>query len=142
MLSVRKAAVLLCLVFVCVGCEKFKATGQEGQHLDEGLHASMAHGDWNGIYANADGGYRDGVTPEKSQALFSNIVRKLGAPVSTQQVGWRAMAGTSGTFLRSECSTKFANNAIADETIVWKKGSDGAYRLYNYNISSEDLITR
>jgi len=130
------------MVFLCVGCGKFTATGEEGQRLDEGLHAAMARGDWSGIYSSADDGYREGVTPEKSQALFSNIVRKLGAPVGTRQVGWQAMSGTSGTFLRSQCSTKFANNATATERIVWKKGADGVYRLFSYYISSDDLITR
>ena len=81
-------------------------------------------------------------TPEKSQALFMNVVRKLGTPTETKQVGWQVNTTTSGTYLRSRCSTKFSNNATAEETIVWKKGSDGTYRLYGYHISSEDLITR
>ena len=132
---------LLAFSMVLAGCRDFKEAPGDGDHLDAELHNSIARGDWNGIYANADPGYREAVTLEKSTALFSTIVRKLGPPISSKQTSWNLNANTSGTILRSECETKFGKNASGVESIVWRK-TGGTYRLLGYHINSDELISR
>ncbi len=118
-----------------------RMAAEDSAKLDSDLHSAMTRGDWQGIYANADPGYREGVTEQKSDTLFQTISRKLGAPVSSKETSWNINATPSGTFLRVQCDTKFAMNASGVETIVWRKSGDG-YRLYGYHINSDDLITR
>jgi hypothetical protein len=105
------------------------------------FHASMAKQDWNGIYANADDGYKSAITAENSALMFAGIVRKLGVPVSCKQGGTTVTANTSGNTIESECETTFSLDASGHETFVWHK-SGGIYRLSGYNIASNALVTR
>jgi hypothetical protein len=109
--------------------------------LATALHKQMAVGDLAGIYNNADENYRRSMTRERSDALFSTIARKLGAPLDCKAGGINVDVNTLGTTLRSHCETHFSNNATGDESFVWLKSGDH-YRLVSYHISSQDLIER
>lgn len=118
-----------------------KGASDEALKLETAMHQQMAKGDVAGIYNDADQKYRDVMTREKSDALFTSIVRKLGAPQDCKQGGTFVHVGTIGTTIRSECQTTFSKNATATETFVWMKSQD-RYRLMGYKISSNELIER
>ena len=101
----------------------------------------MTRGDWKSVYADADPDMKSETSEEKFGALFTAIAKKLGHPVSSKSGGWNLNANGGGTYLTSTCQTQFSNNASGTETFVWRK-VDGKYRLYSYNIQSDDLITR
>jgi hypothetical protein len=131
----------LCGMLTLTGCTQLADASKDGEKLDADAHSAMSRGDWKSIYADADPQMRSDTSEEKFGALFTAIAKKLGNPVSSKQTRWNLNATTSGTYLRSECETKFSNNASGTETFEWKK-TDGKYRLYSYHISSDDLITR
>jgi hypothetical protein len=109
--------------------------------LATALHKQMAAGDLAGIYNNADENYRRSMTRERSDALFSLVASKLGAPLDCKAGGINVDVNTLGTTLRSHCETHFSKNATGDESFVWLKSGD-QYRLVSYHISSRDLIGR
>lgn len=136
---------LLASVVALSGCfsaiSAMKDAQDQSPKLATAFHQQMAKGDLAGIYNNADQSYRDSDTREKSDALFSAISRKLGAPLDCKPEGFNINATTSGTFLRSVCKTSFSKNATGTETFVWKK-SGNQYKLSGYHIASDDLIER
>ena len=123
----------------CIGA--LAAGDKQAQTQAASVHDKMTRGDLAGIYDGADQRYRDAVTREKSDALFSAINRKLGAPQDCKQESFNMNATTSGTTLRLVCQTTFSKDASAVETFVWIKSSD-QYRLLGYNIESDALIER
>ncbi len=114
---------------------------KEALQLATALHQKMAAGDLAGIYNGADQGYRDAVTREKSDALFSSIARKLGAPLDCTLGNTNFNISTSRTVIVSSCSTHFSKNATGEETFTWTKKGD-QFRLLGYRINSDDLIER
>ncbi len=105
------------------------------------MHQKMTNGDLAGIYDGADQRYKDAVSREKSDALFSAVARKLGAPENCKQQGFNINTTTSGTTIRLVCQTTFSKNATGVETIVWIKSGD-QFRLVGYHIESDELIER
>jgi hypothetical protein len=140
------ASVMLVASGSLAGCrsmiEGARQAPKDAEALDASVHASMARGDWKSVYASADPDLREAATPEKFGALFTAVSTKLGQPVSSTQTSWRMNATASGTYLHSECETKFSKNATANESFTRKKSGDGKYALVGYNINSDDLITR
>lgn len=118
-----------------------KGDSDQALKLETAMHQQMAQGDVAGIYNGADQRYRDAMTREKSDALYTSIVRKLGAPLDCKQGGTVVRTGTMGTTIRSECQTTFSKNATAKETFVWIKSGD-QFRLLGYYIHSNELIER
>ena len=133
--------VFLACVGICGCWASISGFNQDAQNLAAGMHKRMAEGDLAGIYDNADQKYRDAVTREKSDALFSSIARKLGAPLDCTQGNTNFRTSTSGTTIVSTCTTKFSKDATGTETFTWVKSGD-QFRLLGYNISSEELIER
>jgi hypothetical protein len=130
------------IVAAMSGCfGRFTGGSAEALKLETAMHEQMARGDVAGIYNEADQRYRDAVTRDKSDALYTSINRKLGVPLDCKQGGSMMQVGTMGTTIRSECETRFSKDATAKETFVWVKAKD-RYRLMGYNIVSNDLITR
>jgi hypothetical protein len=126
----------------CFGClNAATESKQQALTLANELHAKMAQGDWGGIYDGADQRYRDAVTREKSDALFSSITRKLGPPQSSKQTGWNFQVTTQGTIIRAQFETTFSKDATATESFAWVKSGD-QYKLLGYHINSEELIER
>jgi hypothetical protein len=105
------------------------------------LHAKMAQGDVAGIYNDADQRYRDAVTREKSDALFSSVARKLGSPQDCKQGITKYEVTTNGTIIESQCETTFSKNATGVETFTWLKSND-QFHLLGYHINSDALIER
>ncbi len=139
---VSRLGISALISFSISGCfGTFAGGASDALRLETAMHQQMARGDVAGIYNGADQRYRDAVSREKSDALYTSIVRKLGVPLDCKQGGSMMQVGTMGTTIRSECETKFSKDAIAKETFLWVKAKDG-YRLMGYNIVSNDLITR
>lgn len=127
---------------VLSGCFGMLKEAQDNSlNLATALHKQMATGDLAGIYNNADENYRRSLTRERSDALFSAIARKLGAPLDCKPGGINVNVNTLGTTLHSHCETHFSKNATGDESFIWLK-SGGQYRLVSYHISSPELIER
>jgi hypothetical protein len=125
------------------GCFGSSLKGFEQQALvfETAMHQKMASGDLAGIYDGADQRYRDVVTRQKSDALYSSIARKLGAPLDCKQGNTNFMVATSGTTIVSVCTTKFSKDATGVETFTWLKSGDH-YKLLGYHINSNELIER
>ena len=133
---------VLALPLLLTGCFGAIIEGQkEAPKLEAAMHEQMAKGDLAGIYDNADPGYKSEMTREKSDALFSAISRKLGAPTSCKAGGINVAATTSGTTITATCETNFSKSATGVETFNWRKSGD-KYRLLGYHISSNELIER
>jgi hypothetical protein len=130
------------LASVISGCfVSMKGSGEQALSLATAFHQKMANGDLAGIYTDAHQRYRDAVTREKSDALFSSIARKLGAPLDCKVGNTNLRVATAGTTIVSVCQTKFAKDATGVETFTWMK-SDDRFRLLGYHINSEELIER
>ena len=83
---------------VLSGCfAQLKDAQEQSGKLATALHDRMAHNDLAGIYNGADQQYRDAVNREKSDAIFSSIYRKLGAPLDCKPGGVYFNVSTSGT---------------------------------------------
>lgn len=133
---------LLAAASVLSGCfGALKDAQDQALKLETAMHQQMADGDIAGIYKNADQSYRDAATREKSDALFNAIAQKLGTPLTCGPGGINLTVNTSGTFIRSQCTTPFSKNATATEFFVWKK-SGADFNLAGYHINSDELITR
>src|SRR5206468_4243473 len=82
------AGILLLLALALYGCMHAVKNGErQAFQLDTDFHTAVARHDWDSIYENADGGYKDAVSKEDSAALFSGLVVKLGTPVDCKQGG-------------------------------------------------------
>jgi hypothetical protein len=135
-----KIALLLVLLAV-PGCMNPAEAAKQALQLETAMHEQMTRGDFTGIYNGADQRYRNAVSREKSDALFSSIVRKLGPPLDCKTGGTFVQAATWGTTIKSVCTTTFSKNATGVETFVWIKDGD-QYRLTGYHVTSDDLIER
>jgi hypothetical protein len=124
-----------------VAFKSFAANGRVSTQLVGKLHDQMTKKDWDGIYADTAPRYREVMTRESHEAMFGGIDRKIGAPLSTTQVGIFMNTDASGQYLRGTFQTRFALDATATETITWKM-VDGTYRIQAYKINSDALVTR
>ncbi len=124
------------------GCTDLTQARNDGERLDQRFHIVLSQGGLKDIYPQAEPEFRKATTEAQANALFNAVLRKLGTPVSSQQISWRLNATTSGTYLVSVSKTEFSKQAQAEEMFTWKKGADSVYRLAAYNIRSNDLITR
>jgi hypothetical protein len=121
------------------GCEVREAA-QQALQQETTIHEQMSRGNFDGIYYGADQRYRDAIAPDKSNALFSGITKKLGSPLDCKQGVTIVLHSTWGTSIKSECKTSFSKNATAIETFIWIKSTDGQYYLGGYRIKSDALI--
>ena len=123
------------------GCMGNAEAAKQALQLETAMHGQMARGDLAGIYDGADQRYRSAINRDKSDALYSSIVRKLGSPLDCKPGGTTVMTATWGTTIKSVCTTTFSKNATGVETFVWIKEGDQFY-LAGYNINSDALIER
>jgi hypothetical protein len=129
-------------VLALSGCFGMLKEAQDNSlKLATSLHKQMAAGDLAGIYDNADENYRRSMTRERSDALFSAIARKPGAPLPCKAGGINVNVNTLGAALRSHRQTHFSKNATGDESFVWLN-SGGQYRLVSYHISAQEMMER
>jgi hypothetical protein len=103
------------------------------------LHTQMQHHEIDALYAETSSAWKQEVSLEKTQTLFSGIDHKLGAPLSTRQLGIRTEANTSGSLISASYSTRFEQDAEAQESITWKY-DDGKFRLIRYHVSSPRFL--
>jgi hypothetical protein len=132
---------LVVVPFMVSGCMGVGEAQKQALQLEKAMHDQMARGDFAGIYNGADERYRNAISRDKSDALYSSIVRKLGSPLDCKPGSTMVMAATSGTTIKSVCTTTFSKNATGVETFVWMKQGD-QFHLAGYHISSDALIER
>ena len=81
------------IVAAMSGCfGRFTGGSAEALKLETAMHQQMARGDVAGIYNEADQRYRDAVTRDKSDALYTSINRQAGGP-SRLRTRWINDAG-------------------------------------------------
>ena len=140
-LSIAGRTSLLLVLLVICGCMGVAEAAKQALQLETAMHEQMTRGDFAAIYNGADQRYRDAAGRDKSDALFSAIAKKLGSPQDCKQGSTFIQVATSGTTIRSACTTTFSKSATAVETFTWIKSGD-QYRLLGYHINSDDLIER
>jgi len=136
--SVAAAAVIL--VFLMWRCGSALVQGRKlanaaVQHFHEQLNAE----EYEGIYVDADDGFRAGQTHDELIKFLQAVHKKLGNAGDTTQSNIRVDSNTRGTFTTTSYKTTFANGA-ATESFTWVT-SGGALKLYRYYIESNALIT-
>jgi hypothetical protein len=114
---------------------------KQALELETSFHQQMASGSVAGIYQNSDPDFQKATSREQSDALFGAVARKLGAPLDCTQGVTTIAVTTSGTIIRSQCTTRFSKNATGTESFVWRKNGD-KFRLLGYNVNSPELIER
>lgn len=136
------AGLSIALVLGIYGCYRAGRAGQvQANGLGATLHDQMRAQDFGGIYSGASAAYQKAESRADSDALFAGIYRKLGAPAESKQLYVYISATTDGKIISAIFSTRFSKNAVARETIRWRK-EQGSYRLLSYNINSKALLTR
>lgn len=135
--------ILFAMGYGLYGCFTAVTSAQaQSRQLVKTLHSEMNQQAWDEIYTTASKGYQASLSQKKSDLFFSSIARKLGTPGSATLQYTNISTTTNGDFIRSVFQTKFSKAGNARETIVWREGDDGQYRLYDYNINSAALLTQ
>jgi hypothetical protein len=95
------------------------------------IHTQMTHGDFDGIYNDADKSLQVGVTRDRHVAVFSSIVNHYGIPSDCTQDDIAARIGLGTKRIQAECTSRFSRGDTLVETFRFKK-TDDQYRLYYY----------
>jgi hypothetical protein len=139
LILIALCAVLLASFAIYQGKQPANSGSHEAGALVQSLHAAMAKHDWDSIYANADGRYRQVLTPEESARMFERVVIVLGEPVFCKPGKTSSNKRPEGDTIQTECETTFSHNAMGHEMFYWHE-SGGEYRLSGYNVSSKALM--
>lgn len=102
------------------------------------FHQRLNAGDYEGIYREADEGFRTGQGHDESIRFLETVHKKLGLAGPETQLNVRVDTNTRGTFLTAQYSTGFATGN-ATEMFTWIK-SNGTLKLYGYHIQSNALV--
>lgn len=102
------------------------------------FHQQLNAGDYEGIYREADEGFRAGQSHDDSIRFLETVHKKLGSGGAETQLNVRVDTNTRGTFLTTHYTTAFAIGT-ATEMFTWVK-SNGTLKLYGYHIQSNALI--
>jgi hypothetical protein len=102
------------------------------------FHQQLDAGQYEGIYSEADQGFRAGQSREEVIRFLETVHRKLGNSGDASFININVSATTNGTFTKTAYKTTFENGA-ATESFTWLK-SDGNLKLYSYHIESNALI--
>jgi len=128
----RISAFLLLLPFAhFYGCFATDADRTQAQQVVSVIHSQLGHGDFDGIYDNADKSLRDEVTRDRHVALFSYIVKRYGTPSDCAVSDTAVRFGFGTKMIQSECTSKWSGGLTLVETFRFKK-SDDEYRLYYF----------
>jgi hypothetical protein len=105
------------------------------------FHSQLDAEMYQAIYAAADEKFHQATTQEDMTKFLSAVHRKLGtvqdAHVTNTGVAWFAGQGATVTLIYS---TKFSDGS-GTERFVWHI-KDNVATLYNYNIQSNELVTK
>jgi len=104
------------------------------------FHRQLDAQDFLNIYNQADPKLREVTKAEEFLALLTAIHKKLGNVQSAMQQGYLVNFATSGTTIRLNYTTKYAEGD-AQEVFVWRKDGN-VIRLLGYNVNSNALITK
>jgi hypothetical protein len=129
----------MALFLASCGCRSVENAQAESTRMMNVLHEDINAGDINSIYSGADEGFRQGTTSSDSAQLFIAIRKKLGDAGKTYPQNTTISATLSGHYITATYETDFVNDPNAIERVVWHE-SDGAYRLYRYDINSNAFL--
>jgi|HubBroStandDraft_5_1064220.scaffolds.fasta_scaffold60930_3 hypothetical protein len=102
------------------------------------FHQQLNTEEYDGIYNEADGGFKTGQNHDELIEFLHAVHKKLGNAGDEKQVNIRADTNTHGTFITTWYSTAFVRGT-ATEVFTWVK-SNGSLKLYAYHIQSNALI--
>ena len=117
-------------------CMASQADSAEALQLATEMHQQMARDDFDGIYENADSGFKDNVAEESNRAYLGAIERNLGSPMACEQGETKVKLFPSRK-IWTQCTTRFSKSSTALETFVWVKSGD-KYRLYHYDLKTDN----
>ena len=102
------------------------------------FHEQLNAGDFEGIYRDADQGFKTDQGHDESIRFLEAVHRKLGLAGPETRLNLRVETNPGGTFLSTQYATAFAAGT-ATETFIWVK-SGGMLKLNGYHIESNALI--
>ncbi|MDM7956113.1 DUF4019 domain-containing protein [Blastomonas sp.] len=132
----RIFSVVLCLLLAACGGMNDDATAARVSVSD--FRSYVSSGDHEAIYAMADPLYKNSVTPQQHERLFSVLKKRLGPFDTATETGWKVNYTTDGHFVVLAYNAKFHNGEGA-EMFTWKV-TDGKPALAGYNINSPALL--
>jgi hypothetical protein len=133
------ALAALILVFLMWRCGSALVQGRKlADAAVRHFHQRLNAGDYEGIYREADEGFRTGESHDDSIRFLETVHKKLGLAGPETQLNVRVDTNTRGTFLTTQYSTTFAAGT-ATEMFTWVK-SGGTLKLNGYHIQSNALI--
>lgn len=118
----------------------FADTKQSAEHAVVQFHDQLNAAKYGEIYAQSSDEFKEFSTEEKMTEIFDSLHRKLGTVKNSDLVSWGVNYNLSGKFTTLIYSTEFSEGK-ATETFIYRS-SNGQTALYNYHISSADLITK
>jgi len=102
------------------------------------FHEQLNAGDFEGIYREADQGFKTDQDHDESIRFLEAVHRKLGLAGPETRLNIRVETNPGGTFLTTQYSTTFAAGT-ATEMFIWVK-SGGKLKLNGYHVQSNALI--
>jgi hypothetical protein len=102
------------------------------------FHLELNGANYEEICDRADQGFTNTNQRDDLVKFLTAVHAKLGNAVADNLTNVRVNTNTGGTFLVTQYSTEFERGS-AVETFTWIK-SNGAVKLYGYNINSKELV--
>src|SRR5439155_11860482 len=102
------------------------------------FHQKLSGGRYEEIYLEADEGFTGAGKHDELVRFLEAVHTKRGNAGVESLANMRVNATTVGTFVVAQYNTTFEHGS-AVETFTWIK-SNGALKLYGYNIQSNALI--
>ncbi len=99
-------------------CTLTKYTDIARRAVDQ-FHQELETGQDDAIYDRADPEYKEAMTRDANQRLFSRIREKLGPVKKTESIGYFVDESTRGTFVKLHYKTHCANGEL-DERFWWR----------------------
>jgi Protein of unknown function (DUF4019) len=128
---------IACLVVGCVSVGKNKETAEHGVEV---FHSQLDSERYSEMYAEADEGFKKATSQADLEKFLRAVHQKLGKVETANQTSWLMNTSSDGAFVTLTYDTQFSDGK-ATEQFVWHV-TDGSAALFNYNISSAELVTR
>jgi hypothetical protein len=137
--KVLLAAAMAAAAMGLSGCVDDKAAHKTGRLLEK-MHEQMNGQDWEGIYKNADEGFRQGMSFDDFKKLFSKVHKTLGDAGAGYTKDTQVQSTFDGTYVTMWLDSDFTNDPQVHEKVVWHE-SGTTFKLYRYDVDSP-LLSR
>lgn len=121
------------------GCASMGKSKEMTERAVKVFHSQLDSERYSEIYAQADEDFKKASSQEEFEKLVRAVHQKLGTVQAEKETGFLVNVG-SATYVTLTYDTAFVNGKAAEQ-FVWRL-SDARAALYNYTISSTELISR